>query len=225
MLNVHTRAVVYNQSKDRSVRVFLNKSCIGHEFPEGLMVSDPPYNQKYHYGFYKDALQNQDYRNLLRVFRNPCVVIGYPEMIINTLAPQMGGVDEVVCWVYNSNTAKQSRLVAWFGCKPDFKKIGQPYKNPTDKRIKDRIAQGKTARAYDWWNIDQVKNVSKKHSHPCPIPYELARRIIVSTALPGQTIIDPFAGIGTVLKAAHDLGYNYYGTEIDSVYHKESLIT
>lgn len=202
--------------------MLINESCIDHVFPNGLMVSDPPYNQKYHYSQYRDNLPNAEYIKLLSVFRKPCVVIGYPEMIINTLYDVLGPVDEVVCWVYNSNTAKQSRLIGWWGCKPDFNKIGQAYKNPTDKRIKKRIAEGKTARGYDWWHIDQVKNVSKDHSHPCPIPYELARRIIVSTAKKGEVIIDPFAGIGTVLKAGQDLGHKTYGTEIDEGYYLDA---
>ena len=125
----------------------------------------------------------------------------------------------MVSWVYNSNTAKQSRLITWWNCKPDFRKIGQPYKNPTDKRIAARIAAGKTARAYDWWEIDQVKNVSKKDNpHPCPIPYELARRIVVSTTEPGDLVCDPFAGSGTVLLAARNAGRRYVGYEMDAKY-------
>ena len=204
--------------------MILNKSCLEVSFPDGLMVSDPPYNQNYHYGTYKDKVSDIEYKKLLSVFRRPCVVIGYPEMIINVMSPILGGVDEVVCWVYNSNTAKQSRLVAWFGCKPDMRKIGQAYKNPTDKRIAKRIAEGKTARAYDWWEINQVKNVSKEKTiHPCPIPEELARRIIVSTAKEGQTIIDPFAGTGTVLRVANRTGHPIFGTEIDKNYYEICL--
>ena len=78
------------------------------------MISDPPYNQNYHYANYKDNVSDYSYKKLLEVFRKPCVVIGYPEMIINDLTPMLGWVDEIVCWVYNSNTAKQSRLIAWF---------------------------------------------------------------------------------------------------------------
>ena len=199
--------------------MILNKSCLDVEIPDGLMISDPPYNQNYHYSDYKDNVSSNNYMKLLSVFRRPCVVIGYPEMIINTLNAVMGDVDEVVCWVYPSNTAKQSRLVAWYGCKPDFRKIGQPYKNPNDKRIAKRIADGKIARSYDWWEINQVKNVSKeKTAHPCPIPEELCRKIILSTAQIGQTIIDPFAGTGTVLRIAKQLGFNIFGTEIDKLY-------
>ena len=199
--------------------MILNQSCLDTVFPEGIMISDPPYNQNYHYKTYEDNLSDYKYKELLLVFRKPCVVIGYPEMIINDLTPLLGWVDDVVCWVYPSNTAKQSRLIAWYGCKPDFKKIGQPYKNPNDKRIAKRILEGKVARGYDWWLINQVKNVSKEKTiHPCPIPEEIARRIIVSTVDIGQTIIDPFCGTGTVLRVAKNLGFNIFGTEIDKQY-------
>ena len=40
--------------------------------------------------------------------------------------------------------------------------IEEPYKNPTDKRIAKRIAEGhEGGMLYDWWEINQVKNVSK----------------------------------------------------------------
>ncbi len=197
----------------------LNQSCLETIFPDGLMVSDPPYNQNYHYGTYKDNVSEYEYKKLLSVFRKPCVVIGYPEMIINDLTPFFEWVDEIVCWVYPSNTAKQSRLIAWYGCKPDFSKIPQPYKNPEDKRIAQRILEGKMCRGYDWWEINQVKNVSnEKTSHPCPIPEEIASKIILSTAIKGQTIIDPFCGSGTILKVAKSLGHEIFGTEIDKNY-------
>jgi len=188
-------------------------------FPQGIMISDPPYNQNYHYANYKDNLSDFKYRALLGVFRKPCVVIGYPEMIINVLTPMLGGVDEIVCWVYPSNTAKQSRLIAWYGCKPDFNKVRQPYKNPTDKRIMKRIADGKMARGYDWWEINQVKNVSKKHSHPCEMPLKVMENII--GILPDDyLIVDPFMGTGTTGVACKNLNRNFIGIELDPEYFK-----
>ena len=150
-----------------------------------LYVSDPPYNQRYRYSKYHDDLDEQDYRDLLyRVFagRKSCI-IHYPEQTIEILATlNIGKLGEVVSWVYPSNTAKQSRLITWWNCKPDFRKIGQDYKNPNDKRIAKRISEGKRARAYDWWLVNQVKNVSKKDKpHPCPMPFEIMKRIILKT--------------------------------------------
>jgi site-specific DNA-methyltransferase (adenine-specific) len=199
-----------------------------HQIPEGtFFISDPPYNQKYHYNKYGDDLDKADYQHLLlRVFGNrKSVVILYPEETINLLGGgNMGDVSEVVSWVYPSNTGKQSSLVSWWNCKPDFRKIPQPYKNPTDKRIAKRIADGKSARSYDWWEINQVKNVSKKENpHPCPIPLALAEKIILSTTEPGDTVCDPFMGSGTIGIACKKHGRDFIGIELDETYYKHAL--
>jgi hypothetical protein len=119
---------------------------------DAIFISDPPYNQGYHYAEYGDAIPTDEYAELIRsaFHGRKSVVIGYPEEQVNVFAPMLGPIDQCVSWVYNSNTAKQSRLVTWRGCRPDLRKVGQPYKNPTDRRIAARIAEGKTARLYDW---------------------------------------------------------------------------
>jgi len=201
-----------------------NKSYIEDPYPIGLTITDPPYNQNYHYNSYRDKLSEDEYIKLLSHIKRPCVIIHYPEETINIFPKIWGHCDEVVSWVYPSNTGKMFRLISFWGCTPDFKKGGQPYRNPTDKRVQKLIAQGKQCRLYDWWEINQVKNVSKeKTAHPCQIPQELIKRIIQITAQPGQTIIDPFAGSGTTLAVAKELGYSAIGYEIDSAYYQIAL--
>lgn len=194
------------------------RECI---IPSGLVITDPPYNQGYAYNQYKDRMSEEEYVELLSKIPTPCVIIHYPEETINLLPRALKvKCEQVVCWVYNSNTGKQSRLISWWGCKPDFRKVRQEYKNLKDKRIQQRIAEGKTgAKLYDWWEINQVKNVSQeKTEHPCQIPEEVIRRIILTTATEGQTIIDVFGGSGTTSKVAHELGYNTISYEIDPMY-------
>jgi len=187
-----------------------------------FIMSDPPYNQGYHYNSYHDKMGDDEYATMLRtVFgKRKSVVIHYPEEMTQILGGGQFDLQQIVSWVYNSNTAKQHRLIAWFGCKPNMRKIPQPYKKPTDKRIAKRIAEGKSARAYDWWEINQVKNVSKKDNpHPCPIPLELAEKIIKATTNEGDTICDPFMGSGTFGIAAKKLNRNFIGIEMDSAYY------
>ena len=185
-----------------------------------VIVTDPPFNIGYHYNDYKDNLGADEYYQMLNdVFGvNPFVVIHYPEEIYK-IAFQVGQFPEkVVSWVYNSNTAKQHRDIAFFGIKPDFRKLQQPFKNPKDKRIMKRIAEGKMARGCDWWNINQVKNVSKdKSSHPCQMPLEVMENII--KLIPeDKLIVDPFAGSGTTLLACKKLGRSFVGIEISPEY-------
>lgn len=191
------------------------------KIPKGLTITDPPYNQGYAYNNYKDKIPEDKYIELLSKIPTPCVIIHYPEETINLL-PKAFNVkcEQVVCWIYNSNTGKQSRLISWWGCKPDFRKVRQPYKNLNDKRIKKRISEGKTgAKLYDWWKINQIKNVSKeKTEHPCQIPEEVIKRIIKTTAKPDDIIIDPFGGSGTTAKVAKDLRYDSIIYDIDTFY-------
>jgi site-specific DNA-methyltransferase (adenine-specific) len=201
--------------------MIINKDFRECEIPSGLTITDPPYNQNYHYHNYKDKLKIDEYIDLLSMIPQPCVIIHYPEETINLLPLAMKSkCEEIVTWVYNSNTGKQSRLISWWGCKPDFRKVTQPYKNPNDKRIQKLIERGKTgSKIYDWWEINQVKNVSKEKTiHPCQIPEEVIRRIILTTAKENELIIDPFAGSGTTLKVAKNLGFEYLGFEIDKQY-------
>ena len=194
------------------------RDCI---VPKGLTITDPPYNQGYAYNQYKNRMSEDDYIELLSHIPTPCVIIHYPEETINLLPKAIKSkCEQVVCWVYNSNTGKQSRLISWWGCKPDFRKVRQPYKNLKDKRIQKRIAEGKTgAKLYDWWNINQVKNVSKeKTEHPCQIPEELISKIIRTTAKDNELIIDVFAGSGTTGVVAESLGYDSLCYEVDEKY-------
>ena len=201
----------------------INKDFRLCDIPKGITITDPPYNQGYAYNNYKDKLSKKDYIELLSKIPTPCFIIHYPEETINLLPKAIKeNCEQVVCWVYNSNTGKQSRIISWWGCKPNFKKVTQPYKNLNDKRIQKRIAEGKTgAKLYDWWNINQVKNVSKeKTEHPCQIPEKVIENIILTTASKDDLIIDVFAGSGTTGIVAEKLGYKSIMYEIDRDYCK-----
>ncbi|OWV82699.1 DNA methyltransferase [Rhizobium sp. R693] len=51
----------------------------------------------------------------------------------------------------------------------------------------------------DVWDISNVKNRHpEKTSHPCQFPEELVERLVSSLTKPDQTVLDPFAGSGTV---------------------------
>ena len=187
------------------------------------IVTDPPFNINYKYNTYKDNLPEQDYWNFLSdVFTIkdfPFVVIHYPEYLYRLSSTLQIYPEKVVSWVYNANTKKQHRDIAFFKIKPDFSKVKQPYKNPNDKRVKKLIESGRTGRdIYDWWFINQVKNVSKeKTAHPCQMPLEVMKNII--GIIPEEyTILDQFMGSGTTGVACNELGREFMGCEIDKDY-------
>lgn len=185
-----------------------------------IAATDPPFNFGYHYDTYCDRVNEDSYIEwIAEVIHYPFVLIHYPEMLYKILFFMGYFPDRVVSWIYNSNTPRQHRDIAFVGIEPDFSKVKQPYKNPTDRRVARLIAAGRIgADAYDWWNVDQVKNVSaEKTEHPCQMPLEIMKRII--GVLPdGKTIFDPFAGSGTTLVAAQSLGRRWIGIEISEQY-------
>ena len=207
--------------------LLLNANCMDvfedilKEHSNVIVVSDPPFNVGYHYNKYSDSMKDDEYYKMLVTLfgQTPSVVIHYPEALYR-LAIEMGKSPErVVSWIYNSNTARQHRDIAFFDVKPDFNAIRQPYKNLNDKRIQKRIAEGKTgAKLYDWWNINQVKNVSKdKTTHPCQMPLEVMKNAI-GILPPDAIIVDPFMGSGTTGVACVELGRKFIGIEMDEEY-------
>lgn len=198
------------------------------DIPDNVVfVSDPPFNIGYKYNTYKDRMDEDSYYKWLsEIFgggTRPCVIIHYPESLYRFASEINRIPTRVISWVYNSNTGRQHRDIAFFGIEPDMSKVTQPYKNPTDKRVQKLIEQGRTgAKLYDWWNINQVKNVSKeKTKHPCQMPIEVMERVI--GILPEDaTIIDPFMGSGTTGVACAKLGRNFIGCELDRDYYNIS---
>jgi site-specific DNA-methyltransferase (adenine-specific) len=55
-------------------------------------------------------------------------------------------------------------------------------------------------------------------THPAPMPIEVARRCIRLSTWPNETVFDPFAGTGTTLVAARDLGRRAIGIEVSERY-------
>lgn len=63
-------------------------------------------------------------------------------------------------------------------------------------------------------NFLRIKAASSK-DHLCPMPEELAQRLLCATCPQGGTVIDPFMGEGTVGAEATTHGRNFVGIEID----------
>lgn len=193
-----------------------------------IIVTDPPFNIGYHYKTYKDKLNEEVYlEGLCKILSQaPNVVVHYPTSLYKIAIKLNKAPQRVLSWVYNSNTSKQHRDIAFFDITPKMDQVRQPYKNPNDKRIKERIARGlKGAKLYDWFEINQVKNISKeKTGHPCQMPIEVMKRVI--GILPyDSTIIDTYMGSGTtgvavkIMNEEQHAKRKFIGIEIDKDYY------
>ena len=59
---------------------------------------------------------------------------------------------------------------------------------------------------------------AEQNGHPCPKPIGQWSWLMARTSLEGETILDPFMGSGTTLRAAKDLGRKAIGIEIEEKY-------
>ena len=65
------------------------------------------------------------------------------------------------------------------------------------------------------WKTTATSDIN---GHPCPKPIEWMLKVVDLVSVDGDTIIDPFMGSGTTLRAAKDLGRKAIGIEIEEKY-------
>jgi site-specific DNA-methyltransferase (cytosine-N4-specific) len=64
----------------------------------------------------------------------------------------------------------------------------------------------------DVWHFPPV--TGRENRHLAPFPPELPRRAIVASTQPGDLVLDPFAGSGTTITVAHELGRRAVGVDL-----------
>lgn len=102
--------------------------------------------------------------------------------------------------------------------------------NPTPQITGDRPAQGWEAIAYlhrakgrSKWNGggkhgNFVTPIAKPEGHPTAKPISILETLVENFTNPTDLILDPFAGSGTTLRAAKNLGRKSIGVELDERY-------
>ena len=102
----------------------------------------------------------------------------------------------------------------------DFEDIRVPQKYPGKLGYKGKnkgkyTGNAKGKNPSDVWIFPNVKsNHKEKTLHPCQFPIELAERLVLSMSKKGDTVIDPYAGVGTTLIAAIKNKRKAAGSEI-----------
>ena len=68
------------------------------------------------------------------------------------------------------------------------------------------------------WDIPtepRKRKYARQTDHPAVMPMSLAKRCVKITSRPGDVVLDPYAGSGTTLIAARDLGRKWVGVELN----------
>jgi len=206
-----------------------------------LIITDPPFNIGKNYGKYKDRLKRTEYFEWCKEWISECIrvlkfggalyLFNYPE----NNAYLMPFLDEKLTfkrwmtWHYPTNTGmsptnftRSQRSILFYikGDKSEIfnkEEIAEPYRNPNDKRIKERIRNGSKGKTpYDVFQFNIVKNVNKdKTNHPCQLPKELVKIFIKASSKERDIILDPFGGSFTTSVCAKELNRNSIGIELN----------
>jgi site-specific DNA-methyltransferase (adenine-specific) len=88
---------------------------------------------------------------------------------------------------------------------------------PGAERWRDRVG-GWPALCSTVWPVATISGHQRASGHPAPMPVEVARRAIRLSTWPGEVVLDLFAGSGTTLLAARQLGRQAVGIERSPAY-------
>jgi len=209
-----------------------------------MVFGDPDYNVGIKYGSNNYTKKFDDYINWyielaqesMRVLKNDgnLFMINYPQqnahLRVKYLDLYFPNINEYV-WVYNTNvghtprrftTAHRSILHVRKNTNNKFFKdeVALPYKNPTDRRIRQNLANGSKGRMpYSWFEFNLVKNVSKEKTyHACQIPQKLTEMLVKASTKPKNIVLVLFGGSGAEIDVCKNLNRQFISAEIDKKY-------
>tara|TARA_R100000329_G_scaffold33165_1_gene30822 strand:- start:13310 stop:14086 length:777 start_codon:yes stop_codon:yes gene_type:complete len=141
----------------------------------------------------------------------------HPIDLIRTFEPSWYLRQEVI-WARKGSTAFQAKMFApsderlyWCTANNYYPPKGQRTNNPTF------CWNQEAAKFLSVWDVSQYERDSR-NNHPCPMPEEIAKRLIIGLSKPGDVVLDPFMGSGVTLKVARDLGRKAIGIDTEKEY-------
>lgn len=139
-----------------------------------------------------------------------------------------------IVWTFGHGLHCQKRLsgrhetILWFTKSDDYTfnldPIRIPSKYPDKKHFKGpnkgKISSNPLGKnPSDVWDIPNVKsNHVEKTDHPCQFPVGLVERLVLSLTNKGDSVLDPYLGVGSSAIAAIKNGRHAYGCDVVKEY-------
>lgn len=218
-----------------------------------LIITDPPYNIGLDYGDFKDRMKEENYLKYVveRLEKSAellketgsIYIITYPEIAAQLFLALKNKLKfrRWITWHYPTNIGhskknftRSQRTILFFSKNNKYtfnrQKALRPYKNPTDRRVRELIKNGSKGRMMydtifnedlsDILKFDISKNVSKERQkgHPCQLPSSLLKLLMLVSSNKHDTVFDPFAGTFTTSAVAAKLNRNFVGIDLERKY-------
>jgi len=192
-----------------------------------ITITSPPYNIGLEYDTYEDNISSEEYINFstqwLDAVYNLTRDTGRLYLVLDDrLIWKLKPIAEEIGWTY-------AQMLVW--CKPNFSggagRISGEWNAMTEnvllfrkgKRTPMINSNGITTTHNYFVETAPQTNFKKDYLekvHPAQMPVNLIRRWISRT--PGQVVLDPFCGAGSVCIAAKELGRDYIGIDLSEEY-------
>lgn len=191
-----------------------------------VAITDPPYG----WGSY--ATDQEAAVSVLRACLGlrTAALFGYPELLVKWCIALGRVPDEWVTWwsaanksrAVGSGLAKESECIAVFG-PIHGERIFRSRKQgnwPRNVAISRGLDPDWCRDGDVWREAAEGIGVAAAHKrlHPNQKPLELMRRLVLLCSDEGETILDPYIGSGTTLRAAKDCNRRAIGVEVEERY-------
>lgn len=208
-----------------------------------LVLTSPPYNIGIQYDTYKDKKPFNSYWQwceewITEVYRilkpdGRCVIVHYlsygnskykcsPIAMLDNIQRKIGFQHHAIVIWFDITRVKYTAWGSWLSASSPY--VNSPCEGLliTYKHHWTKLHKGKSTISKEEfiegcggiWNIGTARN----KEHPAVFPDKLASRVIKLFSYEGDTVLDPFNGIGTTTKVAYELGRNFIGIDISPKY-------
>lgn len=207
-----------------------------------LIIADPPYNIGIDYGNGARADRRPDYGIWCERWINWCYRVLKPQGSFWIISGQEHGADidiamqrtgmsirNRITWhetfgVYCHNKFGRTSRPIYYATKDPktftFNRDAVTVPSARQEKYGDKRANPAGKIMGDVWQISRVCGTFKERVKgvPTQLPEELVSRIIAVSSNPGDEILDPFAGSGTVCAVAEQMGRSATGIELNAEY-------
>lgn len=191
-----------------------------------VVITDPPYGTGHYRSDNNVFTSGHWLLSRFAVRHKTTAVFGWPENLVRLCSDALVCPDEWITWWATNKTTRSSGLlrececIAVFGEMPGLERATVPRSgvDPVTSGIhRSRGNDVENRRAGDVWREAAPGMAFNAHErqHPNEKPMPLMRRLVDLCSSTGQTVLDPFCGSGTTLRAAKDLGRKAVGVEIE----------